>query len=325
MENHVRYVLLMKTVPLEDFSPLEPEFKVIHYDRIREDQKHMFYTVVLPKVEAILATGPVNSELIAKAFSLKCIVVNGAGYDDIDVAAATALRVPVYNIPDITAYSTAELAFSMMLTLFRRSAELDRKLRSAKDPASVFGTGLNPGHTLMGKTLGIIGLGHIGTQVAQIGKFFRMNVIYTQRHQTAPLLDLNIRWVPMRTLLHTSDIITIHTPLTEKTRGMINEDAFLQMKEGAVLINTARGAIVDQTQLVRFLEHGKLGGAGLDVFPNETEIDPRLLKMDNVLLTPHIGTNTYETREQMAAQMIQIVRAVCNGKSAVPGNLVNYY
>lgn len=317
-----RYILQIQKVTGEDFSSLEPEFKLVTLNEV--SNKERFESEILPKVEGILATGPVNAELIAKAFKLKAIVVNGAGYDDIDVAAATALRIPVYNIPDVTAYPTAEMALTLMLSVSRRVTEMDRRLR--RDPqhaADVFQIGRDPGHTLAGRTLGIIGLGNIGLQLGRICSAMRMNIVYTQRRRTDPLTERTIQYLPFKELLAVSDILSIHCPLNDDTRGMINEAAFRAMKEGAILINTARGAIVDQNQLIRFLKAGKLGGAGLDVFPNETEIHPDLFEMENVVLVPHFGTNTVETRKAMADRMIKVLQAACNGNGMVQGHLIN--
>lgn len=317
-----RYILQIKTVPGEDFSLLAPDFRLVSLDQPYDEE--LLYAEVLPNVEGILATGPVDSELIAKCFRLKCIMVNGAGYDDIDVSAATAVRVPVYNIPDVTAHATAEMALALLLSVSRRVGEMNSRIR--RDPAGakeLFKCGTNPGHTLEGQTIGIIGLGHIGLQFARMCSALRMNVIYTQRHQLDPMVERSLKWTSFNDLLAKSDVVSLHCPLTDETRGMMGESAFMRMKQGAILINTARGAIVDQVQLARFLEAGKLGGAGLDVFPNETEIEPKLLSMDNVVLTPHFGTNTVETRFAMADRMMRIIRAACNGESTVPGHLVN--
>ena len=319
-----RYILQIKKVPNEDFTTLEPEFKIVCLDAMTDEESHIFYSEILPNAEGIIATGPVTSELIAKALKLKVIVVNGAGYDDIDVSAASAVHVPVYNIPDVTANATAEIALGLMLSVSRRINELNFKLRS--DPQHVpdyFRIGINPGHSLSGKNLGIIGVGNIGSKLAKMAAAMNMHVLYTQRQRIPLLKEGTLQYLPFDELLAASDIVSINCPLNDSTRGMFDEKAFMRMKTGSILINTARGEIVDQKELVRFLKSGKLLGAGLDVFPNNDQVDPELLEMPNVVVTPHIGTNTYETRQEMAAHMTAIVRAVCNGESEIPGNLVN--
>lgn len=319
-----RYIIVIKRVPNEDFSPLEPEFKLVYLDSLTDSEKDNLYADILPNTEAIIATGPVTSELIAKALKLKVIMVNGAGYDDIDVRAASALQIPVYNMPDITANSTAELAFTLMLAVARRVGELNYCLKTdRKNAADYFSIGKNPGISLSGKTLGIIGMGNIGSKLARMALNMNMKVVYTQRHQLPIGLEQSKRFLYFHDLLAVSDVVSIHCPLTEETRGMFNEKAFMRMKNGSILINTARGEIVDQTQLVRFLKNGKLYGAGLDVFPNNSEIEPELFTIPNALITPHIGTNTTETRREMAARIISIVKAVCDNEPVLRGNLVN--
>ena len=201
-----RYILVMKRVPSEDFTPLEPEFKVIYMDSPEAVDRSRLYSDILPQTEAIIATAGVSSELIAKALKLKVIVINGAGYDDVDISAASALHVPVYNIPDLTASATAELALTLMLAVSRRVNELNLKLRS--DPAhaaDLFRIGINPGHSLHGKTLGIIGMGNIGTRLARMASAIGMNVIYTQRHQLPIGLERSVRYYYFKDLLAASD------------------------------------------------------------------------------------------------------------------------
>ncbi len=319
-----RYILVMKRVPSEDFSALEPEFKVIYMDSKEASDKSVLYSDILPQTEGIIATAGVSSELIAKALRLKVILINGAGYDDVDVAAASALHIPVYNIPDLTADATAELALALMLSVSRRINELNFRLR--EDPKHVsdyFQIGHNPGHSLSGKTLGIIGMGNIGSRLARMASALNMRVIYTQRHQLPIGLERGMRYCYLRDLLSASDIVSIHCPLTDETRGMFDEKTFLRMKNGSILINTARGEIVDQYELVRFLQSGKLLGAGLDVFPNNSDVLPDLLRLPNVVCTPHIGVNTVETRSEMAKRIISIVKAVCDNEPVLKGNLVN--
>ena len=319
-----RYVIVIKRVPNEDFTPLEPEFKLVYMDSLSDSEKNNLYSEILPNTEAIIATGPVTSELIAKALKLKVIMVNGAGYDDIDVRAASALHIPVYNIPDTTAVATAELAFSLMFAAARRVSELNYKIRTdQKHYKDYFAIGINPGISLYGKTLGIIGMGNIGSKLARMALSMNMKVVYTQRHQLTIGLEQNKRFLYFNDLLSVSDIVSIHCPLTDETRGMFNEKAFMRMKYGSILINTARGEIVDQKQLVRFLKTGKLFAAGLDVFPNNSDIDPELFTLPNVVMTPHIGSNTEETRKEMAKRIVSIVKAACDNEAILKGNLVN--
>ena len=178
--------------------------------------------------------------------------------------------------------------------------------------------------SLYGKTLGIVGMGNIGSRLAKMAaSALNMKIVYTQRHQLPIGLEQSRRFLYFHDLLAVSDVISINCPLTDETRDMFNEKAFMRMKSGSILVNTARGEIVDQKQLVRFLKTGKLYGAGLDVFPNNSDVDPELLAMDNVVVTPHIGSNTNETRKEMSSRIVSIVKAVCDNEAVLKGNLVN--
>ena len=319
-----RYILLITRPLNEDFTVLEPEFKLVCLNELSAEEQSVLYSDILPNTEAILATGRVPAELIAKALKLKVIVVNGSGYDDIDVAAASALHIPVYNIPDTIANNVAEVALSMILDLSHRITELDRRLHDEpKSREKLFTVGLNPGNTLSGKTLGIIGMGNIGTHLARSATALGMNIVYYQRTQLPLAKEGSMRYLPFYNLLAVSDFVSINCPLSDSTYGMFDERAFQYMKQGACLINTARGEIVDQDQMIRFLSAGRLGGLGLDVYPNNSDIDPRLFDFPNVILTPHIGSNTLETRAAMADRMCRIARSVCNGGKKIDGHLVN--
>lgn len=312
-------VLITKKVRGEDFHSLEPDYLIFEPKETNTEFTREELDEILPKVTAIVAITDVNAEMIAKALSLKVIVANGAGFDNIDITAATALRIPVINVPDATAYSTAELAMALILDVSRRVSELDRLLRrNAENVSDFFSIGKNPGQNLAGKTLGIIGLGHIGMTLAEMCWPFRLNIQYYNRHRLPLSQEKGIRYVPFEQLLETSDIISIHCPLNDSTRNMINYEAFSRMKQGAILINTARGPIVDYDALVYFLESGKLKGAGLDVYPAEPEIPAKLFGLENVVLTPHIGTNTIETRQGMADAICNVIRIVCE---AEPGQI----
>ncbi len=312
-------VLITKKVRGEDFHSLEPDYLIFEPKETNAEFKREELDEILPKVTAIVAITDVSAEMIAKALSLKVIVANGAGFDNIDITAATALRIPVINVPDATAYSTAELAMALILDVSRRISELDRLLRrNADNVADFFSIGKNPGQNLAGKTLGIIGLGHIGMTLAEMCWPFRLNIQYYNRHRLPLSQEKGIRFVSFEELLETSDIISIHCPLNNSTRNMINYEAFSRMKQGAIFINTARGPIADYDALTYFLENGKLKGAGLDVYPAEPEIPAKLFKLENVVLTPHIGTNTVETRQGMADAICDVIRTVCE---AEPGQI----
>jgi glyoxylate reductase len=208
------------------------------------------------------------------------------GYNNIDIAAARELGITVTNTPGVLTEATADLTMALILAVTRRLVEGDddvrRTGRSEWEPMKWLGT------SLQGKRLGIIGIGRIGTAVAARAKVFGMEVAGVRRGET---LD---------SLLATSDIVSIHAPLNAETRHMIDAAALAKMKRGAYIVNTARGPIVDEDALCDALQTGHLAGAGLDVYEFEPSVSPRLLKMRNVVLAPHIGSATFEARSAMA-------------------------
>ncbi len=266
----------------------------------------------IASADAVIAGGKLPGNIIRAGRKLKIIANYGAGYDGVDILAAKDCGIPVTNIPDTVTQSTAELAVSPMLAVSRGLGELNLKLRK-EPPASCFGMGLNMGRCLQEQTLGVIGYGRIGQKTAQLARAFGMQMIFHD-----PLIPGSIT---LPALLQTADIISLHCPLTAATRHIIDRSALAQMKRGAVLINTARGSVVDYEALCDALESGRLFGAGLDVYPDEPHIPARLLALDNVVCTPHIGANTEQTRRDMAAACAQQILDTLDGKR--PSNIVN--
>jgi glyoxylate reductase len=231
------------------------------------------------------------------------IVANFAvGYDNVDVDACAARGVWVTNTPDVLTEATADLAFALLLAVARRIREGERLVRDGRfdgwSPTMLLGTELS------GATLGILGRGRIGTAVARRATAFGMHVIHCSRRSG----------VRKDELLARSDAISIHAPLTDETRHAFDDAAFARMKRGAILINTARGPIVDEAALTRALEQGRLRGAGLDVYEHEPEVHPALLARDDVVLLPHLGSATEHTRRRMAEIALLNVAAVLRGE-----------
>lgn len=241
----------------------------------------------------------VDKELIDAGKKLKIIANYAVGYNNIDVAYATQKGIAVANTPDPVIEPTAELAFGLMISAARRIAECDRKLREGNLKWGVFE---NLGVSMNNKILGIIGMGRIGQAIARRAVASCMKVVYYNRKQLPQNIEkqYNATFLPMDELLSVSDFISLNMPLTSETHHLINQAAFDKMKEGAILINTARGPVVDEKALVENLRNGKLRAAALDVYENEPEITPELLEMDNVVLAPHNGTATTEARKEMA-------------------------
>lgn len=272
---------------------------------------------LIPKADAVIAGGKLPGDVIRTGEKLRIIANYGAGYDGVDIAAAAACGVPVTNIPETVTDATAELAIGLMLAVSRRIGEMNLRLRR-EDSVNLFGMGRYMGNTLRGRTLGIIGCGRIGGRVAEMAKALGMRVLaYSRRPVPAHIAE----YTDLPTLLATADVISLHCPSTPETRHLLDAAAFAQMKDGALLINTARGAVVDHDALADALRSGKLAGAGLDVFPEEPRIPAELLAMDNVVCTPHVGSNTAQTRADMAAACARQILDALTGKR--PENIVN--
>ena len=272
---------------------------------------------LIPQAEAVIAGGKLPGDVIRAGKKLRIIANYGAGYDGVDVAAAAECGIPVTNIPDTVTNATAELAIGLMLAVSRRIGEMNLRLRK-EESASLFGMGRHMGNTLQGRTLGIIGCGRIGARVAQIAKVLGMRVIAHSRHAVSADVAEN---ADLSTLLSTADVISLHCPSTPETFHLLGEDAFAAMKDGAIVINTARGAVIDHAAMEDALRSGKLSGVGLDVYPEEPRIPAELLAMDNVVCTPHVGANTAQTRADMAAANARQILDVLAGKR--PENIVN--
>lgn len=252
---------------------------------------------------------------------LKIISNYAVGFDNVNVKDASDRGILVTNTPsDEVNEAVAEHTWALILTLARRIVEADEATRRGMyrgwEP-DIF-LGIN----LIGKTLGIVGLGRIGSMVARRARGYNMEVLYNKHSQDLEAeKELGVKFASLDDLLSSSDFITLHVPLTEETRHMINKDTFIKMKKGAFLVNTARGSVVDENDLVEFLRSGHLGGAGLDVYDNEPNIGPELVGMENVVLTPHIASATGEARNKMGEQAVSAIIDTFNAKK--PGNLVD--
>ncbi|ASR35115.1 D-glycerate dehydrogenase [Prauserella marina] len=244
---------------------------------------------------------------------LKVVSTVAVGYDNIDVAALSSRGIVVTNTPGVLTDATADLAFGLLLNVTRRLGEGERLLRSGT-PWS-FQLDFMLGAGLGGKTLGIVGLGQIGTAMARRARAFGMTVSYTARRRAAPELEteLGATYLALPELLTSSDVVSLHCPLTPETRHLIDTGALAAMKPSAYLINTTRGPVVDEAALATALSSGVIAGAGLDVFENEPEVHPGLLGLDNVALAPHLGSATVETRTAMAELAARNAVAVLAG------------
>ena len=247
-----------------------------------------------------LLTEKVDDELLAAAPKLRIVSTVSVGYDHIDVPACTRRNVMVTNTPGVLDETTADLAWALLMAIARRIVEGDAWMRTATWPGWELDQLL--GGDVFGKTLGVIGFGRIGRGMARRATGFQMRVLYQNRTRIATEVERELRaeFVDMDRLLRESDFVTVHVPLNAETRHLISTAAFEKMKRTAYLINTARGPVVDEAALVKALDEKKIAGAALDVYENEPKAHAALLSRRDVILAPHIGSATIDTRTKMA-------------------------
>jgi len=308
-------ILITHGIPMEGFGILK-EHRIYAPAELcaftEEELKERIGTA-----DAVVACGRLTGDVIRKGKNLRIISNYGAGYDSVDIAAARECGVYVTNIPDTVTDDTAEMAVGLMLSVSRRIGEMNLRLRR-EAPSSLFGMGRNMGMSLKGKTLGVIGVGRIGKRVCMLAKSFGMRVIGYARSGADPMFCEPKK---LDEIFSQSDIVSLHCPLTKETESLMNREAFSKMKDGAILINTSRGRVVDHEALKEALLNGKLSGVGLDVYPDEPEVPQWLIRHPSAVLTPHYGSNTRETRFEMAkACALQILDAL-DGRR--PENIVN--
>ncbi|HOZ91809.1 MAG TPA: D-glycerate dehydrogenase [Candidatus Syntrophosphaera thermopropionivorans] len=303
-----RYIPEPAIKRLEEVFEVEifPENRAITHEELKEKVKDIDALICL-------LTDNIDHEIIEAASNLKCISVYAVGYNNIDVETATKHGIVICNTPGVLTETTADLAWALIMSCARRIVEADCFVREGKfqgwEPMLMLG------NDIFGKTLGIIGMGRIGRAVAHRALGFDMKVIYYDPQVDPESLPSDYVSVDLTTLCQNSDFISIHTPLTPETRHLIGEKEFNLMKPTAILINTARGPIIDEQTLISALKEHKIAGAGLDVYENEPVIPEELIKLSNVILLPHIGSASYETRTKMALLAAENAIAVIEGKN----------
>ncbi len=257
----------------------------------------------------------VDAELLdAAGPQLRCIANVAVGYDNVDVAAAAERGVVVTNTPGVLDDATADLTLALILAATRRVVEGDRRLRSGRDWS--WGLHFMLGSGLQGRLLGIVGLGGIGRRVAQRARAFGMRIAYHSRHRGPAEVEaeLDAEPMPLERLLAEADVLSLHCPLTPETHHLIGAAELAAMKSSAVLVNAARGSVVDEAALASALADRRIAAAGLDVYEHEPQVEPRLLDLDNVVLTPHLGSATVETRAAMAELAARNAISVLSGQ-----------
>lgn len=307
-------ILVTYRIPQEPFAQLPQDWEVTFPTTESMSKEEIIR--LLPEYDVLLSIfhAPVDKEIIDAGKKLKLISNYGVGFNNVDVVYARQKGIAVTNTPKAVNNPTAELALALMLSAARRVAECNLKIRTQKE--SMWGTMRNLGFGLENKTLGIIGMGNIGKNVAQKAQVFGMNILYYNSRTEVP----GYRRVDLDTLLQQSDFISLHTPLTPQTRHLIGEREFALMKPTAILINTARGAVVDEQALADALIHKKIAGAALDVFEDEPHITESLYNLEQVVLVPHIGTATIDARIAMGKEALENIFRFFEGN---PQNVVN--
>ncbi|MCA0446523.1 MAG: D-glycerate dehydrogenase [Bacteroidetes bacterium] len=311
-------VLITQHIPEEGIRLLENQFDLVYHD-VRTPLPSSELLESCPDAAGVLCllSDRISQDFISRLPSLKVISNYAVGINNIDLQAAKNRGVIVCNTPDVLTQATADLALGLLLAVARKLLPADRYCRNREFKG--WASDLFAGFGFQGKQCGIIGMGKIGTAFAGRVKALGMTVVYHNR-KIAESPEKSFSFSSLDDLIKNSDVISLHTPLTPETRHILSRERLLQMKKGSILINTGRGELIDEQALAEVLKSGHLYGAGLDVFENEPIIHPDLLTLDNVVLAPHIGSATLETRNEMAILAATAIIEVMQGLT--PGNRV---
>lgn len=313
-----RKILMSHRLPYQPFAILKQDYELIWPggDSFAEEE----LLELLPSCDVVVAvySKPFDKEAIKVASNLKLIANFGAGTNNIDVETATQKGIVVTNTPDAVTEPTAEVAMGLIVSIARRIPELDRALRQGLIKS--WGVLDNMSNTLEGKTLGIVGMGAIGRSLARRALAFGMRIVYHNRNRLDASIEekFEARYTDLESLLRHSDYVSLNVPLTADTTRLIGAPELKLMKSTAYLINTARGAVVDQKALIESLKRKEIAGAALDVFENEPNVPAELLTMNNVVLLPHMGGATHEAREMMSKQVARIIGDFFAGRRELP-------
>jgi glyoxylate reductase len=312
-------VYVTRRVPAGVRAELEASFDVTVNDHdTPQSRRDLLRAVSGYHGVVVMLSDKVDEEFLQSAGPTLRIVANYAvGFDNVDIEACTRHGVIATNTPDVLTEATAELTLALLLTLARRVSEGDRLLRAERP--WVWSPTFMLGDSLRGRLLGIIGLGRIGREVARLAEAFGMRVVYTSLSGRS-----TDEWehVSLDDLVQSADVLSLHCPLTEQTHHLINRDVLRAMKPTSYLVNTARGPIVDEEALAEALRRREIAGAALDVFEREPEVTQQLLDLDNVVLAPHLGSATRDTRDAMGRLCVSALRTVLV-EHQVPKNALN--
>lgn len=306
-------ILLGSRFKKDLFKSLEKDFELIYPEKDVFSKKEILERI--QDVQVLIPGIETDKEIIDKAEKLELIANFGAGYDSIDVAYATQKGIIITNTPHAVLEPTAELCFGLILTAARKISYYDWAVRT---PDGIhWGLYDHLGTSLYGKTLGIFGMGRIGQAVARRAKASGMKIIYHNRKKLLKKIEkqYDAEYVSFEDLLCQSDFLSLNAPATPDTKHLMNTKTFSRMKKSAIFINAARGSLVNERDLIQALKSKSIAGAALDVFENEPNIPPELKRMDNVVLTPHAGTQTLEARENMQKEVAEnIIQFYKGGK-----------
>lgn len=315
-------IFVTHPLPGDALAPLaEAHDLVIHDEDTPITREQLLAGVADADVLLCLLQDQIDKEVFKAGRKLKIVGNYAVGTNNINVDWATLKDIAVLNTPYVLTDASADMAFALLLSVARRLREGDQLVRSGQwtgwQPAQMLGTQVS------GKTLGIVGMGRIGQALARRALAFNMRILYHNRHPLPIGLEreFGTTRLPLNELLQQSDFVSLHCPLTPQTKHLIDQEALDLMPSHAFLINTARGPVVDEQALVDALKSGSIAGAGLDVYEEEPQVHPDLCTLENVVLTPHLGSATHETRAAMARILVNGVLSLLNGQR--PPNLIN--
>jgi len=315
-------VLITGRLPEEIIAFIKKEHKIEINEEDRPiDRKKLLDSIGDKQGLLCMITDQIDKELLGRASHLRMVSNCAVGYNNIDIKAATERGILVSNTPGVLTDATADITFALILSIARRVVEGDNMTRQGKFR---FWAPLHfLGREVTGKKLGIIGLGRIGKAVARRAKGFDMKILYYDRNrlEASEEKTLEAQYVGLKTLLSEADFVSLHVSLNDQTHHLIGQKELEFMKPSAYLINASRGSVVDEAALLEALRKRKIGGAGLDVYENEPILTPGLTDLDNVILLPHLGSATMETRTRMA--QLAAVNLIAGLKGEIPPNCIN--
>lgn len=314
-------VLVTSDIPIEGIELLQSYYDVQVYNSNCGIKREELIKNIRDKQAVLcLLSDIIDKEVMDSANELKVISNYAVGYNNIDMAEATRRGIAITNTPDVLTNATADLAWTLLFSVARRVVEADIYTRHGNFKA--WAPKLLLGQDITGKTIGIIGAGRIGRAFGKKAMAFDMEILYHNRTREESFeKECGAIWVEKEELLRRSDFVSLHCPLTPETKHLIGEKELSLMKSTSILINTSRGPVVDEIALAKALEEKRIWGAGLDVYENEPYIEEKLLKLSNVVLLPHIGSATIETRKKMSIMAAENIIAILNGD--IPKNVVN--